>query len=582
MERAEDYYTFDNEPVPVVKPAFGDRNNQQSEPWGEPDLSLLDTRRVEAPAMPIHIFGPWAEWLTEQADTASAPVDYAAMSLLALTGGCIGNTRWGSPWPGWREPPVLFVGAVGLPSSGKSPSIDTVFKPLRDAEWQLGDGFEAIHKEWIRRKVEAEEIETKWRAECKKAVKDGYATPPMPDGAVAPREPKRPRLFCTDPTMEAAAVLAADEPKGVSLVRDELAGWVGGMDKYGGEGSDRSFWLESYGGRAKVVDRVKFAGVPLRIPHLSFSIVGGIQPDRLASMLLGGDDDGMTARLCLVWPEPVALKRPTSKPDPDRLRDAFVALRGLSPAENEDGDSWPKSVPFTEEAAAVLHDFRLRNRGREGGAAGLYLSWLGKLPGVVLRVATILEHLWWADSPRDEPGGPLSVSAEAVLSALLLIETYLIPMGVRVYGEAALPEVERDAAALARWIMAQGVLPETVNARGLRHARAISTTEARRYDAALAELEEVGWVRPAPSRAGDQPGRKAKTWMVSPKLAEYGRSVSMPRSVSTVSSDRSGGTRLTGANGAIGTEDPNGAGPFGGAIQAVRPPINDISQALRG
>ena len=68
--------------------------------------------------------------------------------------------------------------------------------------------------------------------------------------------------------MEAAALLAQQEPKGLMLVRDELAGWVGGLDKYGGDGAERAFWIEAYGGRFKVVDRVKFDGQELVVPHL--------------------------------------------------------------------------------------------------------------------------------------------------------------------------------------------------------------------------------------------------------------------------------------------------------------------------
>ena len=42
---------------------------------------------------------------------------------------------------------------------------------------------------------------------------------------------------------------------------------------------------------------------------------------------------------------------------------------------------------------------------------------------------------------------------------------------------------------------------------------------AGRYEAALAELAEAGWVREAPVRAGDRPGRRRKDWAVNPALA---------------------------------------------------------------
>lgn len=57
------------------------------------------------------------------------------------------------------------------------------------------------------------------------------------------------------------------------------------------------------------------------------------------------------------------------------------------------------------------------------------------------------------------------------------------------------------------------------DARQLRHAGALPTREPGRYDAALAELAEAGWVREAPDRAGERPGRRRKDWAVNPALA---------------------------------------------------------------
>ena len=66
----------------------------------------------------------WAEWITRAAVAAGAPPDYVACALLAVAGAMIGNARWGSPWEGWKHPPVVNVACVGLPSAGKSPAID--------------------------------------------------------------------------------------------------------------------------------------------------------------------------------------------------------------------------------------------------------------------------------------------------------------------------------------------------------------------------------------------------------------------------------------------------------------------------
>jgi hypothetical protein len=89
-------------------------------------------------------------------------------------------------------------------------------------------------------------------------------------------------------------------------------------------------------------------------------------------------------------------------------------------------------------------------------------------------------------------------------------------MARRCFGEAALPQVDIDARTLARWIKEHS--PSTINARDLRRAGALSTKDAARYDAAIAELESGGWLRPCPGRAGESVGRKRKDWDVNPQI----------------------------------------------------------------
>lgn len=169
---------------------------------------------------------------------AGAPVDFVPMPLLTVSGTAIANVRWGSPWPGWREPPVPSTGLVGLPSSSKSPGMDTVLDPLRKVERTLCKGFDDIRRRWETAKAQAEAKQEAWQREVKEAVKAGRPAPEIPSDATIPPEPRAPRLCTTNVTVEAAVDLLANEPKGVAMIRDEMAGWIGTMDKYGGNGGD--------------------------------------------------------------------------------------------------------------------------------------------------------------------------------------------------------------------------------------------------------------------------------------------------------------------------------------------------------
>jgi Protein of unknown function (DUF3987) len=266
--------------------------------WPPPQRDLATAEPLPPPRLNLADFPvPWAEWVARAAAAAGAPPDYVACTLLAVTGATIGNARWGSPWEGWKHPPVVNVACVGLPSAGKSPAIDTVAGPAAGLVDDLNEDFEERMRAWRTACQEAKERRSLWEADVRAAVKEGRPAPSEPAGARDPDRPRKRRVHSTDPTIEAARDLSAANPRGLLLHRDELAGWIAGMDRYGGGGgADRAFWLQAYEGGRWTSDRVKDGDDGCDVPHLTWGIVGGIQPDRLASLLLSGEDDGLRGR----------------------------------------------------------------------------------------------------------------------------------------------------------------------------------------------------------------------------------------------------------------------------------------------
>ena len=53
-----------------------------------------------------------------------------------------------------------------------------------------------------------------------------------------------------DTTPEKVGTLLRDNPKGLLLYREEMAGWIGSFGRYSSSGSsERAMWVEAYGGR---------------------------------------------------------------------------------------------------------------------------------------------------------------------------------------------------------------------------------------------------------------------------------------------------------------------------------------------
>jgi hypothetical protein len=482
--------------------------------WPEPDMSAAHENRRSPPTLPLDVFGPfWVDWIATAAEAASCPPDYVAGPVLAAASMLIGNARWASPWRGWKEPPVLWIGVVGDPSAGKSPGADPVLDIVRTIEGVLARDFEATHREWATARESARCARDRWEKQVREASRSGTPAPILPPNAVEPPEPVRPRIIVADATPEALGLLLAAHDKGLLFFRDELAGWFGGFGRYSGSGAERAFWVEAYGGRQFTIDRVKHP-LPIIIPRLSVGVLGGVQPDRLVE-LLDGADDGLQARFLWLWPNKVPPRRPVRHADSEAALEAFRRLVELPLVPGRgDEQSRPFICPLADDAAELFDQWRREHAAVE--VSGAMASAFGKAPGHLLRLALVLEHLWWAGTAGIVMP-PSRISRRAVSAAAALIEDYFKPMAERVFGDAALPEVDRLAATLARWILRER--PEVVNARDLRRkARLPGLREAEKVKLALGALVEADWLRP-PLQTGDR-GRPRGDYAVNPKLRQ--------------------------------------------------------------
>ena len=109
-------------------------------------------------------------------------------------------------------------------------------------------------------------------------------------------EPAYAALVAEDTTLE-AMVRILDASGGVDGLlndRDELAGWLGGMDAYrGGRGGDRAAWLTLRSGGP--YHQVRVSRAPVYLPRTHVCLFGGVQPERLSAFDLR-DGDGLFSR----------------------------------------------------------------------------------------------------------------------------------------------------------------------------------------------------------------------------------------------------------------------------------------------
>jgi hypothetical protein len=484
--------------------------------WPLPDMTVLNAGRRVPVAMPADLFGPAWPLLRDIAEGTATPVDYPAIGFIASCASLIGGKRRVRPYSSssWSEPCIIWAGVVGDPSSRKSPALDVVTERLRNIERDHAEQHKLDLRDWKEQAQRAKASRENWEKAVATAAKEGNSTPRLPDDAVEPDEPRRRRTLVMDATPEAVGAILAGNPMGTLHFRDELAGWLSSFDRYSPGG--REFWLEAYGGRPFVIDR-KGAKQPITIPFNGVSVVGGIQPAKLASALLSSPDDGLVARFLWAWPDKVAFARPRQAADMEGLESLYRRLEGLGWGQDSEGRPCAVTLPLSAPAADVFEQWEKDNALVDDDAGSLFKSFVGKMDGTVLRLALIGELAAWAYRGGPEPR---EITANTLIAAAEWVDDYAKPMAERVYGDAALPPVERNAAALARYIRKEGF--RQINKRELKRSPHKSKLPGLRdkdtMDSAVLHLVDAGWLQECPSREGGSIGRTRDDYIVNPAI----------------------------------------------------------------
>ncbi len=316
-------------------------------------------------------------FIEEAAADVGCPVDFVAVPALVALSAAIGDTRRILLKKSWSEGAAIFGGIVGEAATKKTPAMNLALRPVRDRQM-------ALKAEYERALLEYEDA----LREHKKASKDG------PTELAPPSAPVLGRTYVDDTTVERAADILNENPRGIALTKDELSSWIASMNQYkaGGKGSDRQFWLSVHTNQPIAVDR-KTSDRPVIVAHPFVSIVGGIQPAVLPDF---GQDrgDGLMERFVFAYPE----HRPsrwTEEEVEDETIEAYAAtinaLYRLEHADAGDGP-FPSRVPMTPGAKALfIEEYNALHEEIEApGFPQRLRPAFGKLEAYLARLALIL------------------------------------------------------------------------------------------------------------------------------------------------------------------------------------------------
>jgi hypothetical protein len=490
--------------------------------WDDPDMSILDDRRGDLPNFPTDIFAPpIREWLERAAHGAGVFPDHVAVPMLGVVASLIGTARRVRASRPWSEPITLWTALVAASGDRKTPGLNVTRKALDLIETDQVAAIAAARLVHETRAQRAKEVAKKWKEDRQQALEDKPPRdpPPMPMEALDPGNFIEPRLYATDPTIEKLAALLQVRPRGMMLLRDELAGLFANMGRYSG-GSDRPFWLEAWNGGRHVVERVSGTIV---VDHLLVGIVGSFQPDKLARAFQG-DEDGMYGRFLYGWvstPDYRPLTNEVAEIEPE-LQSALKALIRL-PAEDADNVFAPQAIQLSQEAVEKFEDYRRHVDRMKRALDGVEKQWLVKSESQVLRLAGALTYFTWAFTlGMSGTNGlamitadlePHEIGEEFMSAAIRLTKEYFWPHARAALRQIGLTDRHRNARRVLRWVAAHRK-PE-VSREDVRRDALGQSLDAEQTQELIDALERWGWLREDSTRT---PGRTRRRWLVNPKL----------------------------------------------------------------
>lgn len=388
------------------------------------------------------------KYVHETAEGMSSDPAMVALPMLAGLAAAIGNTRTIMLKSDWEEPAIIWAAIVADSGSYKTPAMRKALMFInereRDIEQQNAEALAGYEAE---RTVHECAVAT-WKQQSRR-LGDEAGLPPA-----APRHPGRTALVVSDATVEAVGQVLGENPRGVLLERDELAGWLAGFDRYksGGAGrvsSEVGHWLSMHNAGSLRFNRKSTGRV--FVPRATLSIIGGIQPDTL-TQAIGQEHvaNGLIARFLLAAPprRPKRFSTNTATFESiDSARRLFTTLYSIPQLEN------PMALPLARDGEAAYQDFYERNAARQEVASGVLASMLAKIEAAAARLALIIHVCRQA---AEDPTLPNAVDADSIAAGVGLAEWFAAEWQ-RVYeitiGGAKPGDRDKD---LLHWISSQG------------------------------------------------------------------------------------------------------------------------------
>ena len=347
-----------------------------------------------------------ADLINELYDKSGFPIPFSGGSLLMAFSTAIGSTTQLKFKNNFIVFANLYSILIGAPGTSKSHPISYMFKPIREKQ--------AMYYKEFQEEMEKYKFYESMSKQNKESLADNT-------------KPKLRIITLDNFTLETLLQKLSENPKGISIIVDEILAFIDNMNRYNSNGSDSETYNSLGSGLPLRVDRKTTDSY--YIPPTAVSVFGTIQPDVLANIFSKGKDkSGFTARFLYFMPENLKLSKWTfNEVNEDLYNQYSKAIHKLLNAEfqmDENGDPIPNFVKFTEEAFNRMVTWHNGDEFYEKiieDKGNTYYEAFVKLDNYALRLALILQMIY----ASVENESPNEVGIRAVENAILLVNYFM-------------------------------------------------------------------------------------------------------------------------------------------------------------
>lgn len=426
------------------------------------------------------------DYIFDRAEVINTDPAYGALTAIVTCAALIDDRIKIRVAHDWTESARLWGCIVGEPSAKKSPIMDAVLNSSARAivpDIAAADAAVQRKQNILDKRYQAKLKE--YEKACIESDNHNELAPIPPDRL------ERQRVLCDNLTREGLEEVLRDMPSGVLVTSDEISGWIGSMDAYKAAGvkADRAFWLRAYNGGSMQVDKVGRGS--FLIENWSCSIIGGIQPSRMAAIAKDLDGDGLLQRFLVVCSEREGGIGADRAPDAEATKEWKELSKHLYSIKHHTHIEMSEGAQqIRRDAIEKIYDLIAANT-----ISTAFCTHMGKWDGISARLILIY-HVVDCASRNVHPSSEI-VSPETAQMAIGYMMNHLLPHAVSFYEDGLVgSDVHETITILGTRIIADRMEELTMRWLGRNSPSKFRSMTEDKQRQVLARMIELGWLHP--------------------------------------------------------------------------------------